>query len=270
MIEQEERAYSNSIESLSIDAIGFNGALLKALSNDADGPQVTVFVPPKPDWTPTPGLYQAEDFQLNQAGDELTCPNGEATKARSRDKLDHGWVYRFKKGQCVGCSLRANCLKPETHSARTVRKNDFQAQYEAAKQRATTDDRRVLTDSQRTSRHRKETERTAAMAQRTPSPVSRPFACQSAILAARNRRQLQTHPPPLTDCAPSAACLSCGQREMAEIGKPIPIENFLGGLLKHVVTILCDPNKVCRQSRHAMAIVASIFHRQTSSTRGDV
>lgn len=140
LIEQEEQAHSNNIENLSIDAIGFNGAVLKALSDDQDGPQVTVFVPPKPDWTPTPGLYQAEDFQLNQAGDELTCPNGETTRTRYRDKLDHGWVYHFRTSQCGVCPLRINCVSAKNRGARKARKNDFQAQYNAAKQRATTDE----------------------------------------------------------------------------------------------------------------------------------
>ena len=49
LIESEEAAHGSHIESLSSDGIGFNGAVLKALSDDADGPQLTVFVPPKPD-----------------------------------------------------------------------------------------------------------------------------------------------------------------------------------------------------------------------------
>ena len=36
--------------------------------------------------------------------------------------------------------MRANCLKPGRRSARTVTKNDYQAHYEAAKQRATTEE----------------------------------------------------------------------------------------------------------------------------------
>lgn len=51
-----EAAHGNDIESLSIDSIGFNGAVLKALSDDDEGPQLTVFVPPKPAWSQTPEL----------------------------------------------------------------------------------------------------------------------------------------------------------------------------------------------------------------------
>jgi transposase len=140
LIESEESAHGNDIESLSIDAVGYNGPVLKALSDEADGPQLTVYVPPKPDWSATPDLYQPEDFKLNEAGDELTCPNGETTQTRYRDAKDHGWVYYFKASQCAACLLRANCLKSDKRGARKVSKNDFQAQYKAAKERATTDE----------------------------------------------------------------------------------------------------------------------------------
>lgn len=140
LIESEEAAHDNAIASLSMDAIGYNGPVLKALSEDANGPQVTVYVPPKPDWSPTPDLYQPADFKLNAAGDELTCPQGATTRTRYRDQKDHAWVYHFKASQCRACPLRANCLKATKRGARCVSKNDFQAQYQAAKERATTDE----------------------------------------------------------------------------------------------------------------------------------
>ena len=40
--------------------------------------------------------------------------------------------------------------------------------------------------------------------------------------------------------------------------------------LQHVVTVLGDPDQVCSQAPHAVAIMALLFHRRTSSTRGDV
>src|SRR5262249_56510918 len=89
-------AHGNDIEGLSIDAVGYNGPVLKALSEDADGPQLTVSVPPKPDWSATPELDQPEDFRLNEAGDELRCPNGETTRTRYRDGKNHAGVYPFR------------------------------------------------------------------------------------------------------------------------------------------------------------------------------
>jgi transposase len=140
LIESEEAAHGNDIEQLSIDTIGYNGAALKALSDDKDGPQLTVYVPPKEQPPRHPELFQSEVFTLNEAGDELTCPNGETTKSRYRDPRDHGWVYYFNPSQCDFCPLRANCLKSDKRGARKVSKNDFQAQYNAAKQRSTSDE----------------------------------------------------------------------------------------------------------------------------------
>lgn len=139
LIEQEEQAHSNNIENLSIDAIGFNGAVLKALSDDEDGPQVTVFVPPKEQAPKYPDLFQPNDFKLNEAGDELTCPNGERTKTSYRDGKNHGSVFHFRQSQCGTCPLRSQCVSEKNRGARKVSKNDFQAQYKAAKERATTD-----------------------------------------------------------------------------------------------------------------------------------
>jgi transposase len=140
LIESEEAAHGNDIESLSIDAIGYNGAVLKALSDDAEGPQLTVYTPPVEFNKPTPGLYQPDDFSLNRDGQTITCPSGETTQTRFRDKRNHGWQYKFSAAQCRDCPLRAQCLKPQTRGARTVKKSDYAAQYRAAQQRATTDE----------------------------------------------------------------------------------------------------------------------------------
>ncbi len=138
LIAQEEQAHGNDVERLSIDAIGYNGAVLKALSDDADGPQLTVFVPPKEQPPRYPALFQGTAFTLNEAGDELTCPQGATTRTRHREGRNHGWTYRFRGAQCQTCPLRAQCLPEKNRQPRQVTKNDFQAQYTAAQQRATT------------------------------------------------------------------------------------------------------------------------------------
>jgi transposase len=140
LIEGEEAAHGNDIESLSIDGVGYNGAVLKALSDDETGPRLTVYVPPKEQPPPHPELFQAGAFTLNEAGDELTCPNGAATRARRRDDKDHGWVYQFSFKHCRDCPLREQCLTPGAKRGRRVSKNDFQAQYKAAQERATTEE----------------------------------------------------------------------------------------------------------------------------------
>ena len=140
LIESEEAAHGNDVERLSMDAIGYNGAVLKALSDDPEGPQLVVYAPPIEFNQPTPGLFQADDFALNEAGDRLSCPQGQQTTTRSRHKRGHGWQYHFSAAQCRHCPLRGQCLKPETRGGRTVNKNDYAAQYAAAQQRATTDE----------------------------------------------------------------------------------------------------------------------------------
>jgi transposase len=140
LLAQEEQAQGNDIAALSIDSIGFNGPVLQALSEAPDGPHVTVYVPPKPDWSRTPDLFQPQDFTLNEAGDELTCPGGETTRTRYRDAKDHAWRYHFRAAQCRACPLRAQCVTAKNKSGRQVSQNDYQAQYDAARQRATTDD----------------------------------------------------------------------------------------------------------------------------------
>jgi transposase len=140
LIAQEENAHGNDIPQLSIDAIGYNGAVLQALSEHPQGPQVTVFVPPKEQPPRHPELFQGDAFTLNDAGDEVTCPQGETTRTRSRDGSNRGWVYHFRAAQCRACPLRAQCLTAQNKLPRKVSKNDFQAQYTAAQQRATTDE----------------------------------------------------------------------------------------------------------------------------------
>lgn len=140
LLAQEEQAQGNHVAALSIDSIGFNGPVLQALSAAADGPQVTVYVPPKPAWSRPPDLFQPRDFRLNEARDELTCPGGETTRTRYRDAKDHAWQYHFRAAQCRACPLRAQCVTAKNKSGRQVSQNDYQAQYAAARNRATTDD----------------------------------------------------------------------------------------------------------------------------------
>jgi transposase len=140
LIEDEEAAQGNNVERLSMDAIGYNGAALKALSDDPQGPQLIVYTPPVEFNKPRPGLFQADDFRLNEAGDELCCPQGATTRTRSRDSKNHGWQYRFSNKHCRSCPLRAQCVSPDNRQGRKVSKSDFQAQYKAAQERATTDE----------------------------------------------------------------------------------------------------------------------------------
>jgi transposase len=137
LIEQEEQAQGNDIETLSIDGIGFRGDLIEQWS-DPEGLDLEVIVPPT---GPAPrGGFPPESFALDAAGQTLTCPAGQTTQSRARNGKDTGWKYRFGAGQCADCPLRGQCLaKPETTTGgRTVIKNDHEATYRAARAQAQT------------------------------------------------------------------------------------------------------------------------------------
>src|SRR6266849_5657904 len=138
LIASEEQAQGNDIVSLSVDRIGYRGDVLAELSDEADGPQLTVYVPPI-DWTPLAAeLFQPADFLLNEAGTEVRCPGGVRTSTRMRAKRGYGWQFHFRVSQCHPCPLRTQCLRPTTRGGRTVIKTDYEAQYRAAQQRAQT------------------------------------------------------------------------------------------------------------------------------------
>lgn len=139
LLQKEEAAQGNEIESVSIDGIGFRGPTLNALEDDPNGPQVTVYTPPQ-DWPQeAPELFSASDFKLNEAGDELSCPQGETARTRYRTKEGTGFRFEFRAKQCRNCPLRDKCLKPGDRRPRRVTKNDYEAEYRRARERAQTD-----------------------------------------------------------------------------------------------------------------------------------
>jgi transposase len=137
LIQQEEQAHGNDIATLSIDGIGFRGDLIEQWT-DPEGLNLEVIVPPR---EPAPaGGFPPEAFVLDPAKGELSCPAGQTTRTRERNGNDTGWKYRFAARQCAGCPLRGKCLaKPETTTGgRTVIKNDYEAAYRAAREKAQT------------------------------------------------------------------------------------------------------------------------------------
>ena len=138
LLMSEEQAHGNDIASLSIDRIGYRGDLRATLSDDANGPPLTVSVPPV-DWLPpAPELFQPAAFLLNEAREEVRCPGGATTRTRKRAERGPGWRFAFSIPQCRACSVRAQCVKPDAQRGRTVIKSDYEAQYQRARQRAQT------------------------------------------------------------------------------------------------------------------------------------
>jgi transposase len=130
LIQQEETAQGNDVAGLSIDGAGYKGALLRELT-DPDGLNLDVTVPPpKPSERTTFGPERFTQVAIDAQHGEVTCPNGQSTRQRSRTRQATGYRYQFKTAQCAACPLRAQCLEnPESKRGRVVVKNDYEAEY---------------------------------------------------------------------------------------------------------------------------------------------
>lgn len=139
LIEAEQKAHGNQVEALSIDGIGFQGEVLRDLS-DPEDLNLTVYVPPHSQGIEETPCFKPQDFQLSSDGAGLMCPNEEETERRHRNSKDTAWVFQFKHSQCADCPLLAQCMpKLPTKHGRSVSKNDYQVEYQAARQLAQTE-----------------------------------------------------------------------------------------------------------------------------------
>lgn len=137
LIRQEEQAHGNDVEAVSQDGAGYRGDLLRDLT-DPQGLNLEVFTPPRE--TPPAQGFAPERFPLSviDGQETLTCPAGETTRQRTRNGNDTGYQYRFSPKQCQGCPLREECLANKQAQSRTVIKNDYEAEYSAARAKAQT------------------------------------------------------------------------------------------------------------------------------------
>jgi IS5 family transposase len=136
LIQQEEQAHGNDVQAVSIDGAGYRGELLRELT-DPQGLNLEVFVPPAERRIPLT-VFGPDQFVLGDEGKTLTCPAGQTTRNQQRNRVDTGVIFRFAKKQCGGCPLRKECLEKETTPYRSVCKNDYQAEYQAAQAKAQT------------------------------------------------------------------------------------------------------------------------------------
>ena len=135
LLDQEQTVHENPIEQVSIDGAGFNGPLLRELETER-GIEATV---PPPTERST-GRYTPDDFEEDADRGVAICPAGDESKYRQRDNKKHTTVHRFAAETCASCPLMANCLEkaPEKAFGRTVRKNDYKAEYDRVREKATT------------------------------------------------------------------------------------------------------------------------------------
>jgi hypothetical protein len=157
LVEAEQAAHGNQIEGLSIDGAGFNGEMLRELEGAAEeetagaeqgqaqetsgrGLGVKVFVPPKAESSSK--RFGPADFALNDEGTAVTCPGGQQSRYRQRNTGRHATIFRFTRATCDACPLQQQCVaKPgEGAFGRSVTKNDYEAEYRRARDRAETDE----------------------------------------------------------------------------------------------------------------------------------
>jgi len=138
LIKQEETAQGNDVEGLSMDGAGYNGPVLRALT-DPQGLNLEVTVPPPQAAQRT--TFGPERFTL-QVIDQVcvvTCPNGQSTRQRERSDRDTSFKYVFTPKQCADCPLRGECLQnPDGRGGRKVSKNDYEAEYQKVHAKAQT------------------------------------------------------------------------------------------------------------------------------------
>jgi hypothetical protein len=136
LLAAEAQAQGNAVAAVSIDGIGWNGEVLRALSAP-EGLGIEVYVPP-----PAPAetlLFGPEALVLDAQQEVVTCPGGQQTATKERSANHTGWKFVFARRQCAGCPLHARCLATlPQKKGRSVIKNDYQAEYDAARARAKT------------------------------------------------------------------------------------------------------------------------------------
>ncbi len=95
-------------------------------------------------WMPTWHVYNTpyftpNQFHLEEDGHLLICPAEEKKRACTRLANDAGWMFHFRRSQCQNCPLLSQCMEhlPKCRG-RTITKNDYDAEYQAARKLALT------------------------------------------------------------------------------------------------------------------------------------
>jgi transposase len=136
LIRREEAAHGNDVQALSMDSAGYQGPLLRTLT-DPQGLKLEVFVPPKEPLSNRP--FQPEDFTLSADQQTLTCPGGQTARSRRRSWKGTAWQFYFSRATCAACPLQALCVPvlPQ-NMGRSVMKNDYEAEFKAARAKTET------------------------------------------------------------------------------------------------------------------------------------
>jgi hypothetical protein len=138
LLEQETSVHGNHIEGLSIDGAGYDGAMIQRLE-DSQAKPTQVFVPPRKQ--PINVSIGPQQFELTTTSDgqeQVRCPQGKYSHYRQSD--GDGTIFRFTKETCESCPLLKQCCNKSENPkfGRSVRKSDFEKQYERVRARSQT------------------------------------------------------------------------------------------------------------------------------------
>jgi transposase len=138
LVRREEEAQQNDVQALSADAVLFQGEKLRELT-DPQGLNLEVFVPPvEPAHN---ACFTPNDFHLDETGRTLTCPAGQQTSTRDRNRRDTGWAFVFNHAACAACAQREKCMaKSSRGRGRSVNKSDYAHEYAAVRAKAQTEE----------------------------------------------------------------------------------------------------------------------------------
>ena len=137
LIRHEESVTGENVQAMSIDGAGHAGEVLRELQ-DPDGLALDMYVPPQASSAPK-HLFASTEFIEDAAHHTLTCPAGHSSHSLRRDEGRHGRVYTFSKATCSGCPLLERCMDhAPQRQGRTVRKSDYEQEYQAVRDKAAT------------------------------------------------------------------------------------------------------------------------------------
>ena len=141
LVTREQSTHGNQIEQVSIDGIGFHGEMLRQMEN-SDGLAISVITPVH-DFQGTEGLPTSA-FELTEDGSCVRCPAGQVSrKAAFKKDKPNSTFFAFCGSICAACKLLWMChptMKPGSATGRRVTKNEYELEYERARQKTKTEE----------------------------------------------------------------------------------------------------------------------------------
>lgn len=137
LIEQERSAQGNAPKELSMDGAGNSGPMIRTLESEEMNMQV--YTPPKK----TETEFGPEKFEVVETdnGKQVKCPKGQISRYSQKDRNDSCTIFRFPILVCQSCDCFNECTgsTKESTFGRSVRKSDYQPEYDRIRNRSETE-----------------------------------------------------------------------------------------------------------------------------------